>query len=321
MGSETQSKVGSTAGGSVRGGATSRGASKGKRGKHDAKTDARRANGAVAKKVELAKKAELAKPRKRGAAARPNGSATPAIPPPPGASQAGSDARLVPVKARPSRSEREFAEARAREIDDVCAAWAAIVAERMAADQQFAETFEQFQTRPRDLRGLFLWDALHAAESHVALVNTVIARHLDGRRADPFAILGELRAEQRQLAVVYAVNAFLAVLNQMSSNKPKWLPMESVDERMAVLALAHQTMEYALEAARIEAPPDLTENILLAAQDESVWSGARDAQDRTLAACAASAAFFRALGAEDLGSIDEVVTAYDARSRSRAPMR
>ena len=34
---------------------------------------------------------------------------------------------LVVAVPRPSRSEREFAEARAQEIDDVCAAWAAIV--------------------------------------------------------------------------------------------------------------------------------------------------------------------------------------------------
>lgn len=233
------------------------------------------------------------------------------------AARAAADERLVPVKARPSRSEREFAEQRAQEIDDVCAAWAAIVAERMAADQVFAETYEQFQTRPRDLRGLFLWDQLHAAESHVALVNAVIAKHLEGRRADPFAILGELRQAQRKLAVVYAVNAFLAVLNQMSPNKPKWISTEVLDPRMAVLALAHQTLEYALEAARIEAPGDLTEAILAAAQHESVWTGARDASDRTLAACAAAAAFFRSLGAHDLGSIDEIVALYETHARKR----
>lgn len=225
--------------------------------------------------------------------------------------------RLVPVKARPSRSEREFAERRAQEIDDVCVAWAAIVAERMAADQVFAETYEQFQTRPRDLRGLFLWEQLHAAESHVALVNAVIAKHLDGRRADPFAILAELREAQRKLAVAYAVNAFLAVLNQMSPNKPKWISTEVLDPRMAVLALAHQTLENALEAARIEAPGDLTEVILEAAQHESVWSGARDASDRTLAACAAAAAFFRSVGAEELGSIDEIVTLYETHAKGR----
>jgi hypothetical protein len=190
----------------------------------------------------------------------------------------------------------------------------------MAADQVFAETFEQYHTRPRDLRGLFLWDALQAAESHVALVNTVIARHLDGRMADPFTILGELREEQRKLAAVYAVNAFLAVLNQMSPNKPKWIQLEGeLDPRMAVLALAHQTLGYALEAARVEAPPDLTEEILRAAQDESVWSGARDAGDRTLAACAAAAAFFRSLGgAEELGSIDGVVGLYETRGKARS---
>jgi hypothetical protein len=227
----------------------------------------------------------------------------------------GAD-RLLPVKALPSRSEREFAEAHAGEIDEVCAAWAAIVAERMAADQAFAESFEQFRQRPRDLRALFAWDQLHAAEAHVALVNTVIARHLDGRRADPFAILEDLWTEQRRVAVAYSVNAFLAVLNQMSPRKPKWLSHE--DPRMAVLALAHQSLEYALEAARIEHPGDLTEQILRAAQDESVWSGARDESDRTLAACAAAAAFFRLLGSEQLATIDEVVTLYESHVRARA---
>jgi hypothetical protein len=86
---------------------------------------------------------------------------------------------------------------------------------------------------------------------------------------------------------------------------------------MAVLALAHQTLEYALEAGRIEAPGDLTEQILEAAQDESVWSGARDAADRTLAACAATAAFFRTLGAEELGTIDDVVALYETHARAR----
>jgi hypothetical protein len=220
------------------------------------------------------------------------------------------------VNARPSRSEREFAEARSREIDDVCTAWAAIVAERMAADQQFAECFEQFQQRPRDLRGLFLWDALHAAEAHVALLNSVIARHLDGRRADPFVILGELREERRRVAAVYAVNAFLAVLNQMSPNKPKWVQLEDLDPRMAVLALAHQSLGYALEAARIEAPPDLTEQILSAAQDETVWAGARD--NRTLAACAAAASFFRSLGGDELASTDQVIGLYETRVRAKS---
>jgi hypothetical protein len=233
---------------------------------------------------------------------------------PPRANGTNGTGRLHPIKARPSRSEREFAEARAREIDDVCAAWAAIVAERMAADQIFAETFEAYQNRPGDLRGLFLWDALHSAEAHVALVNAVIARHLEGSKADPFAILSDLRAQQRKIAVLYAVNAFMAVLNQMSPIKPKWLSFDALDPRMAVLALAHQSLEKALEAARIEAPADLTEQILQAAQDESVWTGARDASDRTLAACAASAAFFRLLGGTELGSIDEIVAIYEARS-------
>lgn len=254
------------------------------------------------------------------AAAASGAVARPTIPPPAATPTdgAGDGARLAPVKARPTRSERAFAEARAQEIDDVCAAWAAIVAERMAADQQFAESFEQFQKRPRDLRALFLWDQLHAAESHVALVNAVIAKHLDGRRADPFAILADLRLAQRKLAVAYAVNAFLAVLNQMSPSKPKWLAFEDLDPRMAVLALAHQTLEYALESGRIESPGDLTERILEAAQHESVWTGARDTSDRTLAACAATAAFFRSIGAEELSSIDEVVALYEDHARKRA---
>jgi hypothetical protein len=226
--------------------------------------------------------------------------------------------RLVPIEALPSRHERVLAESLGHQIDDVCSAWAAIIAERMAADQVFAETYELYQNRPRDLRGLFLWDALHAAEAHVNLLNTVIARHLSGNRADPFAILGELRHEQRRSAAVYGVNAFLAVLNQMSPNKPKWLSTTDLDPRMAVLAMAHQTLEYALEAARVEAPADLTEEILRAAQDESVWSGARDAGDRTLAACAAAASFFRALGIQDLASVNEVASLYETRVRSRA---
>jgi len=226
--------------------------------------------------------------------------------------------RLVPIEALPSRHERILAESLGHQIDDVCSAWAAIIAERMAADQVFAETYELYQNRPRDLRGLFLWDALHAAEAHVNLLNTVIARHLAGNRADPFAILGELRHEQRRSAAVYGVNAFLAVLNQMSPNKPKWLSTTDLDPRMAVLAMAHQTLEYALEAARVEAPADLTEEILRAAQDESVWSGARDAGDRTLAACAAAASFFRALGIQDLASVNEVASLYETRVRARA---
>lgn len=276
-----------------------------KRGKNGASEGRRtKANGAPAQT-----RSHGVAPARDEDARAPQGAFHPAIPPP-----APRTARLAPVKARPSRSERAIAEARAREIDEVCAAWAAIVAERMAADQAFAEAFEQYQKRPRDLRGLFVWDALHAAESHLALVNAVLARHLDGRRADPFEVLADLRAEQRRMAVVYAVNAFLAVLNQMSPNKPRWLPFEDFDPRMAVLALAHQSLVYALEAARVPAPPDLTEHILQAAQDESVWTGAREAPDRTLAACAAAAAFFRALGADGLGSVDEIVALYETRA-------
>ncbi len=113
----------------------------------------------------------------------------------------GHDTALV--SARPSRAERANAEERMRRIDDVCSAWAAIVAERMAADQQFAELYEAYRTRSTDLRGLFAWDALHAAEAHLSIVNSALARHIgDDGRADPRAILADLRWEQRKLAAV-----------------------------------------------------------------------------------------------------------------------
>jgi hypothetical protein len=144
-----------------------------------------------------------------------------------------------------------------RRIDDVCAAWAAIVAERMAADQQFTDLYEAYRTRSADLRGLFAWDALHAAEAHLALVNSALARHIgDDGRADPRAILADLRWEQRKLAAVYSVNAFLAVLNQMSPHKAKWANLEEFDPRIAVLSLAHQTLGYALECLRLADPGD-----------------------------------------------------------------
>ncbi len=253
-----------------------------------------------------ARKAESRKGAKNGRAA---------IPPPNGA----HGLPIVPVKARPSRAERAFAEERQREIDDVCSAWAAIVAERMAADQDFAEIVERYGDGPTDLRGLFLWDALQAAESHLAVVNGVIARNLGSdRRADPFAILAELRLEQRRLASVYGVNAFLAVLNQMSPNKPKWVGLSAeIDERIAVLSLAHQTLGYALETARVSAPDaDLTDRILRAAQHEAVWA-LRRAGDTGLAACAAAAAFFSELQVDGLGTTEEVASLYTERARAR----
>ncbi len=229
--------------------------------------------------------------------------------------------RLAPVKARPSRSQRSGDAARVAEIDAVCNAWADIVAERVAADQTFADLVEQYNMQPpRDLRGLILWDALQAAEAHVSLITSVLAEHLDGRVGDPLTILTDLRSRQRRIAAVYAVNSFLAVLNQMSAEKPKWLNMEFVDARFAVLALAHQTLIYALDAARVDSPPDLTEQIIEATQDPAVWVWRRmpEKGTDTLAACAATAAFFRSLGASVMTSTDEVAELYAAHSASLA---
>lgn len=232
----------------------------------------------------------------------------------------GDERRLAPVAARPSRVSRAQADARLEEVDAVCAAWADIVAERMTADQTFADLVDQLRHASRDLRGLFLWDAMQAAESHVALINDVLAKHITDRRGDPIAILEELRARQLRVAAVYAVNAFLAVLNQMKAQKPKWLALEGeLDPRFAVLALAHQTLGYALEAARVEAPPDVTEQILTATQDETVWVWRRmpEPGTDTLAACAAAAAFFRSLGANVLTGTDEVAALYGEHARTR----
>lgn len=228
--------------------------------------------------------------------------------------------QLSPVAARPSRVARAQVDARLTEVDTVCAAWADIVAERMAADQTFADLVDQLRHASRDLRGLFLWDAMQAAESHVALINDVLAKHIAERRADPVAILEELRTRQLRVAAVYAVNAFLAVLNQMKQEKPKWLALEGeLDPRFAVLALAHQTLGYALEAARVEAPPDVTEQILAATQDETVWVWRRmpEPGTDTLAACAAAAAFFRLLGSSVLTGTDEVAALYGEHARLR----
>lgn len=228
---------------------------------------------------------------------------------------------LMPVAARATRTTRTKNESRLEEIDLTCAAWADIVAERMSADQTFADLVEQLgHFQARDLRGLFLWDALQAAESHVALINDVLAAHIRDRRADPLAILADLRARQLRVAAVYAVNAFLAVLNQMKPQKPKWLSMEDLDPRFAVLALAHQTLGYALEALRVDAPADVTEHILSATQDEAVWVWRRmpEPGTETLAACAAAAAFFRALGADRMTTTDEVAALYGEHAQQRA---
>lgn len=234
----------------------------------------------------------------------------------------GSEAprdRLEPVKAR-SRGQRFDAD-RVAEIDAACSAWADIVAERMSADQTFADLVEQYNMQPpRDLRGLILWDALQAAEQHVALITGVLDEHLTGRKGDPVLILDELRSRQRRIAAVYAVNAFLAVLNQMNPDKPKWLSMDFVDARFAVLALAHQTLLYALDAARVDSPPDLTEQIIEATQDPAVWVWRRmpEKGTDTLAACAAAAAFFRSLEAEVMTSTDEVAELYAAHGAALA---
>jgi hypothetical protein len=244
------------------------------------------------------------------ASAHPNANGSPA-----------ADRGLTPVGARPTRTERARRDSRIEEVDAVCAAWADIVAERMAADQTFADLVEQLgHFQARDLRGLFLWDALQAAESHVSLINDVLAAHIQDRRADPLAILADLRDRQLRVAAVYAVNAFLAVLNQMKPQKPKWLSMDDLDPRFAVLALAHQTLGYALEAIGVEAPPDLTEPILGATQDEAVWVWRRmpEPGTDTLAACAAAAAFFRALGAPTMISTDEVAAFYGEHAQQRA---
>ncbi len=225
------------------------------------------------------------------------------------------------MSARPSRAERANADERMRRIDDVCAAWAAIVAERMAADQQFAELFEAYRNRSSDLRGLFAWDALHAAEAHLSIVNSALARHIgDDGRADPRAILADLRWEQRKLAAVYAVNAFLAVLNQMSQRRAKWANLEEFDPRIAVLSLAHQTLGYAMESLRVAQPgDDLTEKILAASQQDPVWAEKHDSDEvRLAAACAAAAAFFRSIGANELTTGEEILALYATRARSRS---
>lgn len=228
-------------------------------------------------------------------------------------------AEVAAVNARPSRAERASADERMRRIDDVCAAWAAIVAERMAADQQFAELYEAFRTRSSDVRGLFAWDALHAAEAHLSIVNAALARHIsDDGRADPRAILADLRWEQRKLAAVYAVNAFLAVLNQMSPRRAKWANLQEFDPRIAVLSLAHQTLGYALESLRVPEPGDLTERILAASQNEHVWVDKHDSEENQLSgACIAGAAFFRSLGASELTTAEEIHALYMTRARTR----
>lgn len=263
-----------------------------------------------AKKKTTAKKAASKKASSRTSSEKPRSRRR---------SKVGTDsAELEPVRARPSRLQRSESRDRLAEIDRACNAWADIVAERMAADQTFADLVEQYHMQPpRDLRGLILWDALQAAEAHVSLITGVLDKHLEGRAGDPVNILQELRARQRRIAAVYAVNAFLAVLNQMAQDKPKWLSMDFLDPRFAVLALAHQTLGYAIEAAQVTAPPDLTEQIIEATQDPAVWVWRRmpEPGTDTLAACAATAAFFRSLDAEVMTSTDEVAELYAEHGR------
>ena len=229
-------------------------------------------------------------------------------------------ADVAPIPARPSRAERAEGDTRQRRIDEVCAAWAAIVSERTVADEKFAEQFEAYGKRTTDLRGLFAWDALHAAEAHLSVVNASIARHLaDDGRGDPRAILADLRWEQRKLAAVYAVNAFVAVLNQMSTQKPKWIAMEEFDPRIAVLSLAHQTLGYALDALHLEAPGDLTDYILKASQDQTVWAVEPERDPHRLnAASYAAAAFFRSIDSTELTTAEEIGSLYVTRAKSRS---
>jgi hypothetical protein len=199
-------------------------------------------------------------------------------------------------------------------VDRLTGAWGAIVVERIAADQDFADAFERYRGAPRDLRAVFAWDEVLSAEAHLSLVNAIIAKHSDGAgRADPFAILRELHEERRRLAAVYAVNAFRAVLGQMSPRKARWREMEGgdFDERIAVLALAHQALAKALEIARVPAPADLTEPTLDAAQDRAVWAVRRSGPEGlVLAALQAAAVFFARIGADTFADAREVARLY-----------
>src|SRR5262245_21356054 len=91
-------------------------------------------------------------------------------------------------------------------VDRVAAAWGAIVVERIAADQTFAEVYDRYANTPLDIRRVFAWDALVAAEQHLTMVNAIIGRHLepDGR-GDAFAILDDLKDERRRMAAHLAV--------------------------------------------------------------------------------------------------------------------
>ena len=199
-------------------------------------------------------------------------------------------------------------------VDRITGAWGAIVVERIAADQDFAAAFERYRTATKDIRAIFAWDEVLSAEAHLSLVNGIIARHSDtAGRADPFAILADLHEERRRLAAVYAVNAFRAVLGQMSQKKPRWRDMDGgdFDERIAVLALAHQALSKALEIARVAAPADLTEPTLDAAQDRAVWAVRRTgAEGLVLASLQAASIFFARIGADTFADASEIGRLY-----------
>ena len=110
----------------------------------------------------------------------------------------------------------------------------------------------------------------------------------------------------------------VVLLNQMGPTKAKWLEMQEFDPKIAVLALAHQTLHYALESLRVEAPADITESILRASQDESAWAVQhRSEVTRLASAAAASAVFFRLVGASELVTAEEVASLYATRARAR----
>jgi len=235
----------------------------------------------------------------------------------------------VARSAEPGRARPSKAAAAARTspsdtlVDRLTGAWGAIVVERIAADQDFTEAFERYRGAPRDLRAVFAWDEVLSAEAHLSLVNAIIAKHSDGAgRADPFAILRELHEERRRLAAVYAVNAFRAVLGQMSPRKARWREMEGgdFDERIAVLALAHQALAKALEIARVPAPADLTEPTLDAAQDRAVWAVRRNgAEGLVLAALQAAAVFFARIGADTFADAREIARLYAVQPQPAIP--
>lgn len=258
------------------------------------------------------KSATKAKPSSRSAAASGAlaggaGGAAPSA----GEGASGRDARARSAVAARStgRSNRDD-----ELVDRITGAWGAIVVERIAADQDFAAAFERYRTATKDIRAIFAWDEVLSAEAHLSLVNGIIARHADtAGRADPFAILEDLHEERRRLAAVYAVNAFRAVLGQMSQKKARWRDMDGgdFDERIAVLALAHQALSKALEIARVPAPADLTEPTLDAAQDRAVWAVRRTgAEGLVLASLQAASIFFARIGADTFADASEIGRLY-----------